>query len=252
MVEQLTVGDNPQFKAGVAVDHAASDALSKEANAHIASSDKQAQNPPADSKEGVGSKLLREGEVIGLAAGKSVLDGFYNIPDKLPQLGESMAIGVGLSALSRMGTEGKVAAYVAGAFFASRFIVNTYNDHERWSKAWSATTDTWQSDQHIRKNINDLSNTAGSWAFDTALFTGAGYLGYNNPALGNSLLGVFRLPIPTIPVPPLIAPIAGLAPPYSHENYSSDGSTGSRIKYNFGLNLSVDFGRDASQKKAAN
>jgi hypothetical protein len=166
---------------------------------------KAADPTPDDTSESKTSKVLRESLVLGGGLGRSVVYGLASLPQRLPEIGASMAIGAALSTLSKVGGLGTAATFVVGAYFTSKFIVNAINDKARWNKFGAAVTDTWNTNQHIMKDIRDVSDSGGNFAFDTGLSMASGYVGYNNKALGELILGVIKLPIPApleTPMPP--------------------------------------------------
>ena len=169
----------------------------------IADTDQNRSAGPADN-EPTYKKVLREGEVVGGGVGRSFLYGIANLPDKLPEIGSSIAIGAGLSAISKSGDLGVAASFVVGAYFTSKFVLNTVNDTERWKKFGAAVEDAWHTNKNVDKDLVAVSDTAGNYTFDTSLSMASGYLGYKNKQLGDLVLSVLRLPI--------IAPSAALAP----------------------------------------
>ena len=258
MVEQISAKEIAVQSATDSQHDSVHAALLKDASTPMPSTVEKGAAPSESDSESVAKKLGREALLMGGTIGESIVNGLYHLPEKIPQLGESLAIGAGLNALSQLGTPGRVAAWVAGAALTTRFLVNTYNDKERWSQAADAVTDTWNSNLHLRKNIDKLSNSAGSFAFDTATFAGASYLGYSNPTLGNGIISVLRLPVPTIPLAPIAVPgmILGAAPRVtkfgidnnndSGKKDSSEGSTpGIQFKFsaNFGKMHIDNFGK---------
>jgi len=164
------------------------------------------QSTPNDTTESEASKIAREGLVMGGALGRSFLYGMASLPQRIPEIGASLAIGAALSTLSKAGSMGAAATFVVGAYFTSKFLVNAINDTARWNKFGAAVTDTWHTNQHKMKNLRDMSDSGGNFAFDTSLSMASGYVGYNNKALGELILSVIKLPIPLppaeVPLPP--------------------------------------------------
>lgn len=158
-----------------------------------------------DASESKGTKVAREGAVLSLGLGRSVLYGMASLPQRLPEIGASMAIGAALSTLSKAGGLGVAATFVVGAYFTSKYIVNLINDTARWNKFGAAVNDTWNSSQHWKKDVKDVSDSGGNVVFDTGLSMASGYMGYNNKALGDLILSVIKLPVP---MPPLDVPIS--------------------------------------------
>jgi hypothetical protein len=142
------------------------------------------------------SKVLREGVVLGGGLGRSVLYGMASLPQRLPEIGASMAIGAALSTLSKTGSLGAAATFVVGAYFTSRFVLNAIHDTPRWNKFGAAVADAWHSDQHIMKDLIDVSDSGGNFAFDTGLSMASGYVGFKNKALGDLIISVIKLPVP--------------------------------------------------------
>ncbi|MBX9723083.1 MAG: hypothetical protein K2X81_16900, partial [Candidatus Obscuribacterales bacterium] len=87
------------------------------------------------------SKTIREGAVIGGGVGESFFYGVANLPDHLPAIGTSIIIGGTLAAMTKTGKLGAAAAMVAGAYFTSRFVLDTIHDHRRWHKFGEAVED---------------------------------------------------------------------------------------------------------------
>lgn len=146
------------------------------------------------------SKLWRETIVVGGGIGESFLYGTANLHKRLPEIGTSMAIGAGLSAITKSGKGGAAAAALVGVYFAARFVANTINDDERWSRAYNALTDTWNTKENTTRNMHEFSLTAGNFAFDTSLSMGAGYIGYHNKPLADLIFQLLRFPMP-LPAP---------------------------------------------------
>jgi hypothetical protein len=177
-------------------------------------------------------KLGREAAVIGGGVGKSFLYGMASLPSRYKEIGESVAIGASLSTLSKAGELGAAATLVVGAYFTSKFLVNTIEDTPRWTKFGAAVADTWKSNEHTLKNLNDVSSTGGNFVFDTSLAYGSGYLGYKNKALADLILQVVKLPLPipgNVPKFPLTPEIIGATPfltsvpaPFVHIHHDKD------------------------------
>lgn len=161
--------------------------------------------PVNNTDESKAIKIAREGLVLGGGLSRSMLYGLANLPQKLPEIGTSMAIGAALNVLSKSGTMGAAATLVVGGYFTSRYILNAINDTERWNRFGAAVTDTWHSSQNMGKNIRDVSETGGNFAFDTGVSMASGYVGYKNKALGELILSVIKLPVP---VPAVVLPPA--------------------------------------------
>lgn len=253
MVEQLKPADVAAPTSTESHD-AVHTALLKDASTPMPATSAKSDLPPpppgapAAANDSVAHKLGREAVLVGGTLGESVVNGLYHLPEKIPQLGESLAIGAALNAVSQMGTPGRIAAWVAGAALTTRFVVNTYNDKERWSEAGQALSDTWKSNEHLGKNIDKLSNSAGSFAFDTATFAGASYLGYSNANLGHGILNVLRLPVPAIPLAPIALPgmVLGVAPqlPDFHStNHNSGDYNNGNNSNSINFKFNVDVGR---------
>jgi hypothetical protein len=162
------------------------------------------------------NKVGRETVVIGGGLGKSFLYGMASLPERVPQIASSVAIGASLSTISKAGELGTAATIVVGAYFTSKFIVNAINDTPRWNKLSTAVSDTWNSNQHLMKNLNDASDSGGNFAFDTSLSYASGYIGYKNEALAELILKVIKLPLPVPagipPKFPLTPALIGAAP----------------------------------------
>jgi hypothetical protein len=171
--------------------------------------DKIADRPVYDADESKITKVAREGLVLGAGLGRSMLYGMANLPQRLPEIGTSMAIGASLSVISKTGAGGAAATFVVGCYFTSRFILNAINDTDRWNKFGAAVNDTWHSNQRIGKNIRDVSDTGGDFAFNTGLSMASGYVGFKNKALGDLIISVIKLPIPMPAEVPIPATILG-------------------------------------------
>lgn len=149
-------------------------------------------------------KFGRTALVIGGGLGESVLYGMANLPRRWSELATSAAFGASLSALTKTGKIGNGAALIAGAYFTSRFIVNAIEDRERWTRFGAAVSDSWKSDENLWRNMHEVSNTGGNFAFDMGISMGAGYLGYTNKQVADLLLQIFRFPVPLPgPMPPM-------------------------------------------------
>jgi hypothetical protein len=156
--------------------------------------------------ETAATKIGREALVIGGGVGESFFYGIANLPSHLPQIGSSIMIGGTLSAITKAGKLGTECAMVIGAYFTTRFILDTINDKKRWDRFGTAVKDTWHSGDNFRKNMTEVRDTFGNYVFDTTLSTASSYVGYNNPQLGELLLGVLRIP-PIVPnTPPPFSP----------------------------------------------
>jgi hypothetical protein len=162
---------------------------------------KPTAQPEVDS-ESTAKKVGRETAVLGLGLGRSVLYGMASLPSRAGDLATSVGIGASLSTLAKTSEFGAAATLFVGAYFTSRFIVSTINDTGRWSKFSDAVSDTWHSGKNFGKDIKDVSDTGGNFAFDTALSYGAGYLGYKNKALADIILGGLKIPLPAPGIPP--------------------------------------------------
>ncbi len=151
------------------------------------------------------AKLWRETVVIGGGTAESFLYGTANLHKRLPEIGTSMAIGAGLSAITKSGKGGAAAATLVGIYFAARFVANTINDDERWTRASNAVVDTWNNPENTTRNMHEFSLTAGNFAFDTTVTMGAGYIGYHNKPLADLIFQILRFPMP-LPAPVPVAP----------------------------------------------
>ncbi len=140
------------------------------------------------------SKISREAMMIGGGIGLSVFDGIANLPEHIPQIASSIVIGGTLAAMSKTGRLGTGAALVVGAYFTTRFVLDTLNDKERWCRFSNAVEDTWKSDANFRKNLITTKETLGDYTFDTGLSLASGYVGYKNPKLGEYILSILRVP----------------------------------------------------------
>ena len=149
------------------------------------------------------TKIYRESLVIGGGVGQSFFYGIANLPEHLPQIGSGIVIGGTLAAMTKTGKLGAAAALVVGAYFTSRFILDTVNDHKRWSKFNEAVQDTWTSDANFYKNMHKVRDSLGNYAFDTSLSVASSYVGYKNPQLGEYILSILRVPpiVPNTPPP---------------------------------------------------
>lgn len=156
--------------------------------------------------ESVATKLSREALVIGGGVGQSFFYGVANLPEHLPQIGTSIVLGGTLAAMSKSGKLGAGAAMVVGAYFASRFILDSVNDKRRWTRFADAVSDTWQSDANTWKNMHTVRDTVGNYTFDTSLSLASGYVGYKNPQLGQWILQLLRIPPITPGAPPPFNP----------------------------------------------
>jgi hypothetical protein len=143
--------------------------------------------------------------VIGGGVGESFLYGTANLHKRLPEIGTSMAIGAGLSAITKSGKGGAAAAAIVGVYFAARFIANTINDDERWTRAGNAVVDTWNNKDNTTRNMHEFSLTAGNFVFDSSLSIGAGYIGYHNKPLADLIFQLLRFPMP-LPAPVPVTP----------------------------------------------
>lgn len=152
------------------------------------------------------NKIMREAVVLGGGLGEGIFYGLANLPEKLPKIAASVAIGAALNAISKTGTMGTAAAFIVGGYFTSRFILNTINDTERWGKFGAAVSDTWHSNKNTLKNMHTVAETGGEFAFDTGLSMAAGYMGYTNKTLADLVLKVIKLPLPASPtaIPPIL------------------------------------------------
>src|SRR5262249_27888691 len=130
--------------------------------------------------------------------GESFFYGIANLPEHLPQIGSAIIIGGTLGAIAKTGKLGAGAALVVGAYFTTRFVLDTINDHKRWGKFSDAVQDTWKSDANFYKNMHTVRDTAGNYVFDTSLSMASSYVGYKNPQLGELILGILRVP-PIVP-----------------------------------------------------
>jgi hypothetical protein len=152
------------------------------------------------------TKLSREAFVIGGGVGQSFFYGIANLPDHMPQIASSIVMGGTLAAMTKAGKLGAAASLVIGTYFASRFVLDTFHDHRRWSKFSEAVQDTWKSDENTWRNLHVVRNTVGNYAFDTSISMASGYIGYKNPQLGQWILTVLRVP-PIVPnAPPPFSP----------------------------------------------
>ncbi len=201
------------------------------------------------------NKLTREAIVIGGGIGEGIFYGMANLPEKLPQIGTSVAIGAALSALSKTGKLGAVVAFTAGAYFTSRYILNTINDHERWNKFGAAVSDTWNTNEHTVRNMHDVASTAGEFTFDTGLSMAAGYVGYKNPYLAELLIKVIKLPVPVpIGTPPPVSPaflsatmLMDIVPPRYHDiDYHRSGNIST---WSFDINLQGSIQRNTQPRE---
>lgn len=158
---------------------------------------------PDPNTETTASKIAREAMVIGGGVGQSFFYGVANLPEHLPQIASSVVIGGTLAAMSKAGKLGATTALVVGAYFTSRFVLDSINDTKRWEKFSGAVKDTWQSDANFWKNMHTVRDTAGNYVFDTTLSLGSGYVGYKNPKLGEWILAILRVPpiVPNAPPP---------------------------------------------------
>lgn len=166
---------------------------------------------PITAADPLSSKVGRELLVVGGGVGESFLYGIANVHRRLPEIGTSMAIGAGLSAITKSGQAGAAAAGLVGVYFAARFLANAVNDTERWDRAYNALTDTWNSSEHTTRNMHEFSLTAGNFAFDTTLSMGAGYIGYTNKPLADLIFQILRFPVP-MPTPIPNTPGGGPGP----------------------------------------
>lgn len=153
--------------------------------------------------ETTASKIGREALVIGGGVGQSFFYGIANLPDHLPQIGSGIVIGGTLAAMTKTGKLGAAAALVVGAYFTTRFILDTVNDTQRWETFSEAVKDTWESSANTRKNMHKVRNTLGNYTFDTSLAVASSYVGYKNPQLGEYILSILRVPpiVPNTPPP---------------------------------------------------
>lgn len=144
------------------------------------------------------SKIGREALVLGGGVGQSFFYGIANLPDHIPQITSGVLIGGTLGAIAKQGKIGAAAAIVIGAYFTSRFVLDTINDGKRWRKFGDAVEDTWHSSDNFWKNMHTVRDTAGNYTFDTSLSMASSYVGYKNPQLGEWILGLLRVP-PIVP-----------------------------------------------------
>lgn len=153
--------------------------------------------------ETTATKLTREALVIGGGVGQSFFYGIANLPEHIPQIASSIVIGGTLAAMSKTGKLGAAASLVVGAYFASRFVLDTVNDRRRWEVFGDAVKDTWKSDENTYRNMHIVRNTLGNYTFDTSLSVASGYVGYKNPQLGDWILKILRVPpiVPNTPPP---------------------------------------------------
>jgi len=145
-------------------------------------------------------KIGREALVLGAGLGRSIIYGMASLPSRAPEIGASVAIGATLSTISKTGGVGAAATLIVGAYFTSKFLVNAFEDTGRWQKFGDAVSDTWNRNDHIMKNIRDVSDSGGNFVFDSGLSYASGYMGYKNKALADLILQVIRVPMP-VPVP---------------------------------------------------
>ncbi|HEY9714819.1 MAG TPA: hypothetical protein V6C72_15230 [Chroococcales cyanobacterium] len=204
------------------------------------------QPPPnpggGDTKGSTADSLGREAVVLGGGVGKAFVYGLANLPEKLPQIGTSIAIGAGLSAIAKSGQLGLDAAFVVGAYFGCRFVLNTIHDTARWQKFGSAVSDAWNSNQHVMKDLNDVADSGGDFAFNTSLSMASGYVGYKDKALGDLIISILRIPAA---VPAEVASSALLVPsmyldiipPMYFKRDENDGKDGHDTKWSFDVNL---------------
>lgn len=202
------------------------------------------KNNPA--LETTATKIARESLVIGGGVGQSFFYGIANLPDHLPQIGSSIVIGGTLAAMTKTGKLGAAAALVVGAYFTSRFILDTVNDHKRWNKFGEAVQDTWNSGENFYKNMHQVRDSLGNYAFDTSLSLASSYVGYKNPQLGEYILSILRVP-PIVPnTPPPFSPAwatVGLAtaimPPAGFYRRYDDQTPFSQSSWEFDLHGSL-------------
>lgn len=113
-------------------------------------------------------KLYREAEMISLGVSRALVETAKHPLDKLPELTTSLATGVALGAVGRLGASGKLVAAGIGTAMATKFAYDELTG-KRWSQFGGALKDTWHSDANKERNIEITKNSLGSFVVDTGV-----------------------------------------------------------------------------------
>ncbi|MBX9691297.1 MAG: hypothetical protein K2Z81_02865, partial [Cyanobacteria bacterium] len=118
-----------------------------------------------DSEESVGSRLLRETQVISSGVGASFVDAAKNPVSRAPELLMAGGFGVGVRALSKAGAPGRLVAGAVGVGLFAKLVADEWTG-DRWSRFGSALDMAWRSDQNLNSAIAATRDSVGSLAVD--------------------------------------------------------------------------------------
>ena len=121
-----------------------------------------------DVDESIGSKLLRETEMVGTGVGEAFLNTAQDPLSKAPELATAAGFGVGISALQRCGARGRAVAGAIGLGVGAKMVFDECTGN-RWSNFGSALSDNWQSSANFDRNVDITRDSVGAFAVDTTI-----------------------------------------------------------------------------------